>query len=68
MSTGAEALAAHPGERILDVGCGPGFYVTELLDQVGPDGSVVGVDVSPQMIAVAQQGSGGREERRVSPR
>jgi arsenite methyltransferase len=56
-----EALAAQPGERILDVGCGPGFYVTELLDQVGPDGSVVGVDGSPQMIAVAQQRSGGRE-------
>ena len=50
-----EALATQPGERILDVGCGPGFYVSELLDQVGPEGSVVGVDVSPQMLAVAQR-------------
>jgi ubiquinone/menaquinone biosynthesis C-methylase UbiE len=55
------ALAAQPGERILDVGCGPGFYVAELLDQVGPDGSVVGVDASPQMIAVAQQRTKGRD-------
>ena len=48
-----EALGASPGERILDVGCGPGFYVTELLERVGPDGSVVGVDASPAMLAVA---------------
>jgi arsenite methyltransferase len=48
-----EALAAEPGERILDVGCGPGFYVAELLEAVGPEGSVVGVDVSPAMLGIA---------------
>jgi arsenite methyltransferase len=48
-----EALGAQPGERVLDAGCGPGFYVSELLEQVGPDGSVTGVDGSPQMLAVA---------------
>jgi arsenite methyltransferase len=48
-----EALAAAPGERILDVGCGPGFYVAELVDLVGPEGSVVGIDNSPAMLAVA---------------
>ena len=48
-----EALAAQPGERILDVGCGPGFYVAELLEAVGPEGSVVGIDVSPPMLAIA---------------
>jgi arsenite methyltransferase len=47
------ALAAGPGERLLDIGCGPGFYVSELLDVVGADGSVVGIDISPQMLAVA---------------
>src|SRR5215218_5308399 len=50
-----EALDAQPGERVLDVGCGPGFYVAELLEQVGPSGSVVGVDASSQMLAVALQ-------------
>jgi ubiquinone/menaquinone biosynthesis C-methylase UbiE len=48
-----EALGASPGERILDVGCGPGFYCVELLDDVGPSGSVVGVDSSPAMLALA---------------
>ncbi|MGH3717949.1 MAG: methyltransferase domain-containing protein [Pseudonocardiaceae bacterium] len=46
-----DALAAMPGESILDVGCGPGFFVAELLEQVGAAGSVVGVDRSPQMLA-----------------
>jgi arsenite methyltransferase len=53
------ALDAAPGDRILDVGCGPGFYVTELLPTVGAEGSVTGVDSSPQMLAVAAQRSAG---------
>jgi SAM-dependent methyltransferase len=47
------ALDAQPGDRVLDVGCGPGFYVAELLDALGPGGSVVGVDRSRDMLAVA---------------
>ena len=48
-----DALSVTPGERILDVGCGPGFYVAELLEQVGSDGSVVGIDSSAPMLALA---------------
>ncbi len=55
-----EALAPAPGERILDVGCGPGFYVAELLDAVGPEGSVVGVDGSSSSLAVAARRCEGR--------
>ena len=47
------ALDPKPGERILDVGCGPGVYVAELLAEVGPSGTVAGVDASPQMLAIA---------------
>jgi ubiquinone/menaquinone biosynthesis C-methylase UbiE len=56
-----EALGASRGERILDVGCGPGFYCVELLDDVGPSGSVVGVDSSPAMLALAERRCAGRE-------
>jgi SAM-dependent methyltransferase len=55
------ALGASAGERILDVGCGPGFVSAELLDEVGPDGTVVGIDGSPQMLALAAQRCQGRD-------
>lgn len=50
-----EALAVREGERILDVGCGLGFYLTEIAEEVGPTGSVAGVDRSKQMLAYAEQ-------------
>ena len=37
------------------IGCGPGFHVAELLEQVGATGSVVGVDASPQTLALARR-------------
>ena len=55
------ALAAQAGERILDVGCGPGFYVRELLDEVGPSGSLVAVDASPDMLELARRRCDGFE-------
>jgi ubiquinone/menaquinone biosynthesis C-methylase UbiE len=38
-----EALGVEAGHRVLDVGCGPGFYTAELLAEVGANGAVVGV-------------------------
>jgi ubiquinone/menaquinone biosynthesis C-methylase UbiE len=56
-----EALSAAPGERILDVGCGPGFYCAELLDQVGESGSVVGIDGSTAMLTLAARRCSGHD-------
>jgi SAM-dependent methyltransferase len=55
-----EALAAKRGDCIVDIGCGPGFYTAELLDEVGPDGAVLAVDVSSAMLATAARRSEGR--------
>ncbi len=50
-----EALSAKPGERIIDIGCGPGFCAAELLEDVGETGGVLGVDLSAAMLGVAAQ-------------
>jgi ubiquinone/menaquinone biosynthesis C-methylase UbiE len=50
-----EAIAARSGERVADVGCGAAFYVAELSDEVGRDGSIVGVDSSESMLALAER-------------
>ncbi len=50
-----EKLAAQPGERILDVGCGPGFYCLELAESVGERGAIVGVDSSEPMLSLAER-------------
>jgi ubiquinone/menaquinone biosynthesis C-methylase UbiE len=50
-----DALGAAAGERILDVGCGPGFYCQEIAAEVGPSGVVVGVDSSGPMLALAER-------------
>lgn len=55
------AIGASPGERILDVGCGPGFYCVELLGDVGPSGSVVGIDSSAAMLALAARRCAGHD-------
>ncbi|WP_354700482.1 tRNA methyltransferase [Paraconexibacter sp. AEG42_29] len=53
-SLARSALRAAPGEHIIDVGCGPGFTTAELLLDIGVNGSVTGVDSSPQMLALAE--------------
>jgi SAM-dependent methyltransferase len=43
------ALAVRPGERGLDIGCGPAFLSLELARAVGDAGRVTGLDSSPEM-------------------
>ena len=47
------ALGLKPGEDVLDIGSGPGFLASEMSAEVGPGGSVIGVDPSPSMLAIA---------------
>ena len=49
-----EAAALQPGERVVDVGCGGGRQTLAVAQAVGSDGHVLGLDISPQMIELAQ--------------
>ena len=49
------AAAFAPGERVLDIGCGNGLTSRDAARAVGPSGSVLGVDLSGPMLAVAAQ-------------
>jgi SAM-dependent methyltransferase len=44
----------QPGERVLDLGSGAGFDAFLAARQVGDTGSVIGVDMTPEMISKAR--------------
>lgn len=52
---GLSALNLQPGERVLDIGCGAGKTALTAAQQVGPNGHVVGVDISQPLLALARQ-------------
>ena len=50
----ANLARMHPGEQVLDVGCGTGTLAMEVQSRVGRAGRVAGIDPSPQQIARAR--------------
>lgn len=49
-----DRLELRRGDRVLDIGCGPGVNLERLRDEVGPDGELVAVDYSPEMVSKAR--------------
>ena len=49
----ADLAGVHPGQRAIDVGCGPGSLTTELAGRLGP-AAVAAVDPSPPFVAAAR--------------
>jgi ubiquinone/menaquinone biosynthesis C-methylase UbiE len=55
------------GSRIVDAGCGPGLWTPLLARAIGPQGRIVGVDLSAEALVTARHRSQGeRYERQVS--
>ena len=47
-------LGLRAGQAVLDAGCGTGRALVPMRDAVGRDGTVVGVDLTPEMLAAAR--------------
>ena len=47
------ALDVRPGERVVDLGCGPGLSAVALGSQVGRRGWVGAIDIAPDMVRAA---------------
>jgi SAM-dependent methyltransferase len=47
--------ALQPGQHVLDLGTGTGSVALQAASLIVPGGEVLGVDISPEMLAVAQQ-------------
>jgi ubiquinone/menaquinone biosynthesis C-methylase UbiE len=45
----------EPGMRVLDAGCGTGVHLRAISEAIGREGACVGMDISPEMLALARR-------------
>lgn len=50
-----DGIGIRPGERVIDIGCGPGGVLGLLAKRVGPSGSVLGIERSPHFVNLARR-------------
>src|SRR5579872_1898518 len=60
-------LNLRRGSTLIDAGCGPGMWTPLLAKAIGPEGHIIGVDISIEALITARQRSrdSRSEERRV---
>jgi ubiquinone/menaquinone biosynthesis C-methylase UbiE len=48
-------LDLEPGQVVLDVACGTGLNFAGIRERIGPSGRLIGLDLSPEMLALARR-------------
>ena len=48
-------LQLKPGSLVVDAGCGPGLWIPLLASAIGPEGRIIGVDISTEALVTAQR-------------
>jgi len=49
-----QQLQLQPGDTVVEIGCGTGLNIPLLVSAVGPEGKVIGVDLTDKMLAEAK--------------
>jgi len=62
-----EILEPRPGERLLEVGPGTGYYTLDVAEWVKPDGLLDILDLQPEMLAHTMRRAGERGLSNVTP-
>ncbi|MFP8952982.1 class I SAM-dependent methyltransferase [Natrialbaceae archaeon A-arb3/5] len=52
--TAIDYLDLDPGDRVLEIGCGPGVNFEQIASEIGDEGELIAVDYSPQMVEAAR--------------
>jgi ubiquinone/menaquinone biosynthesis C-methylase UbiE len=55
MARALDRVGIQPGERVLELGPGPGAFSVEAARRAGPGGMLVAVDIQPRMIAAVEE-------------
>ena len=50
-----DRVGIQPGERVLELGPGPGAFTVEAARRVGAEGRLIAVDIQPEMIAQVEK-------------
>lgn len=45
----------EPGQTVLDIGCGPGFFTVPMAEMVGENGRVIAADIQAKMLGFARR-------------
>lgn len=64
-TAGLTTLAAKEGEAVLDLGCGAGASTAVLAKAVGSAGRVTGIDISPDLLALARDRLAGTSQAEI---
>jgi ubiquinone/menaquinone biosynthesis C-methylase UbiE len=60
-------LALRPGDRVVELGCGPGYFSRRIIRRLGEGGVLVGVDSSQGLLAQARDALAGLGPARFEP-
>ena len=50
-----DRVGIRPGERVLELGPGPGAFTVDAARHAGPQGRIIAVDIQPEMIAWVEE-------------